>query len=375
MTAVPVAGVGYVLNSLTQQWEAPGRTPLPAVVATDRSELVSGTYIPGLTPDTVGVRSAIELVDVEAGPDGIIRLDPGDYHGLRLWGQVRPSGPGVVRLFDCRTPGMDPRRLVGPDQFGAVHNTETDRFVEMYDCTALGSDWHTIRGVTVPITLTSTGETILATQSPFSAGLRGRNITAMRCEIADFQDLVAILGSGWHLLQNWIHRGWYAKGGVGTSADGQTHTDVIQIYFTDVGAPANEIRGNMLGGARNSDGYTGVAPGGNLGEDCANSALMGQLEILGRAVDMVVDDNWIAGGAASINLNYKNGNDLSGLAVTNNRFLRWTPSGIPVRNDPGVAYIYTKTTLHPTLTGNVLWDWDGPITGSGEPVPITTVSV
>lgn len=377
MSTIP--GVRYGLDAAIAQWVAPGRDPLPAVVQTAREDLVAGTYIPGLTPDTVGVRAGTDLVDVEADASGRCMLPAGTYTGKRFWGYVRPSGPGVVILRDCALAGMDPR-LYTTNAVGAVHNVDyDDRWVELYDCTLDGFLWADVRGVRVTITMTSTGTTFEAKTSPFSNGYRGRNIKMRRCEVSNFQDLGNGLGNNLDLEQNAMHSGWYAKGGVGTSADGQTHTDCVQMAY---GQHWN-IRFNYLGGPRNADGYDGAAPGFNAGTDCANSIFMLQQDVAattGSAKwvdDIVITDNWLAGGSATVNSNFKNGNDLAGVTIARNRFLR-SGTLTPVRNDAGAAYIYTKTTLAMNIgTGadrNVLWDWDGPITGSGETVPIRVVA-
>lgn len=372
--AAPVNGCTYAATA--SGWVAKGRATLPGSATVAREDRPLGSYVPGITPDTTGPHQGTVLVDVEANTSGFVMLAPGDYHGKRFWGAVRPNGPGVVRLFDCELANMDPRRLeAGGGQVGAVHNVDfDDRFVELYDCKVAANLWHDLRGINVVITMTSTGTTFLAPTSIYGVGLRGRNIKARRCEIVGWQDNITVLGNGWDVWLCWAHYGFYAKGGVGTSSDGQTHTDDCQYHY----GKHHSWRFNYFGGPRIVDGYNAPAPGYNAGDDCNNAIVMIQQEVNGtdpaiQIDDVLFDNNWFAGSNTTIQTNYKNGNTLAGVTFSNNKFLR-SGTTTPIRNDAGAAYIYNKTALAITYSGNVLWDWDGPIEGSGQPVPIKNVA-
>lgn len=371
---------------LDNAWRAFGRPALgadglPAGPRDRAAALTPGAYIPGdeFTPDSVGVRAFYgPLVDgPEPNVNGVIYLNPGDYHGTRFRGSVRPNANGLFRFYDCEFPGQDPTTYSTSGQTAAVQNTNASAFFELYDCTIDGFWWNETLGTTVPTVLTQTSgtPTYQAKQSAYSGGVRGGNILMRRCRVRGFHDAFAIVGDGWD-VQTCRVTGYYMMGGVGSSADGMLHSDGIQFHYGKTGL----FKWNFFGGPRDNADYSGAAPQENGQDDFNNGGLgMFQQENYTDAATQffgafTITENWIAGGNTVVNLNYKNGNDLSGLAITNNRILR-RGTTTPVKNDvPAGNYIHNKTSLNVDLTGNVLWDWDGPITGSSDPVPITTLS-
>jgi hypothetical protein len=186
----------------------------------------------------------------------------------------------------------------------------------------------------------------------FVDGIAGGNFTIRRSEITRTVDGVGLVSQVGNTLieANWIHDGYWTTWTDATPEpkpshkDNQTHNDGIQFHR----GRHHVIRGNFIGGVR------GTVAG--AGDDYTNACLMISQGVDGTAAnrldDVLIEKNWFQGGAASINLYKSNDNDLSGVTIRNNRFLR----------GPGY-YILKGAGVNAPLSNNVFDD-------TGLPVPI-----
>ncbi len=185
----------------------------------------------------------------------------------------------------------------------------------------------------------------------FADGVQGSNLTVRRSEIVRGTDGVGLMTAAGNALieTSWIHDGAYATWTASTPepkpshANLATHNDGVQIQR----GKNLTIRGNFIGGVH------GTIAGS--GDDYDTSCVM-----IGQAVDssyankidnVLVEKNWFRGGAASVNLFYRNGNDLSGVTIRGNRFLR----------DRGY-YILKGAGVKARIEGNVFDDTGAPVT-------------
>lgn len=195
--------------------------------------------------------------------------------------------------------------------------------------------------------------------------INGSNFTLERCEIRRVGDGVGITTAHGptNILGCWIHDSSVFKWAPGTPgmpgySDYRTHNDGIQIH---VGANTT-IRGNYIGGVRKNYSKTDPAQDPSIpdsADDFDNAALLIQQEVDNTAGNkirnLLIEDNWLHGGAATLNLGYKHGNALNdNVTIRNNRFPRRITPG-------GGFYIYRSTSTTPTMTGNV-YDDDGTAT-------------
>ena len=176
-------------------------------------------------------------------------------------------------------------------------------------------------------------------------GIDGGNLTLRRNEIERGVDGVGLMTTyGDAVVEaNWIHNGYYTSWPIGTpgapQSDGHVHSDAIQLQR----GGNYTIRGNLLGGD----------PG--AGDAYNNAGMMIAQAVSANAVDhlgtVLIEKNWLQGGAAVINLAYKNGNDLHEITIRNNRFLR----------SKGY-YIYKNPEIKTAISGNVFDDTNQPVT-------------
>jgi hypothetical protein len=176
----------------------------------------------------------------------------------------------------------------------------------------------------------------------FRDGIAGANFTLRRTEITRSVDGVGLVSPLGNVVieASWIHDGaffsWTADtpGPKPSFSDMKTHNDGVQFHR----GRHYVLRGNMIGGVREA------TPG--TGDDYNNACLMISQGVDGtvanRLEDVLIEKNWFQGGAASINLAYSNGNDLSGVTIRDNRFL------------PGRGYyILRGAGVNAAITGNV----------------------
>jgi hypothetical protein len=343
--------------------------------AAERSTLVAGAYIPGLTPNTVGTLAGTTFTEVTPTTGVTITLPPGTYTAQRYWGNVTLSGSGTYNFVNCRFAGHDPS--VDPGAYnGMFLNLSDTRTCTFTDCTFDGWEWNRVYGTTQSVLRSYSSTYVNMRGYVVSLGFKGRKSTFLRCEFVNLQDGIFVQGDDLVIQQCAIWKGQYMNGGVGSSSDGATHVDGVQYAY----GLRNEVAYSLIGGRRIFDAYAADPPTDNQGEDCFNSAFMIQCEVNdGRTIGANIHHNWIGGGAASMNLSLKYGDYLTGVSIANNRILRRpaTVASNGYRNDhqtnaagsPG--YYIVKNTTTPTITGNVIWDWNGSIAGTGTAVPVT----
>jgi len=159
-------------------------------------------------------------------------------------------------------------------------------------------------------------------------------------------------------------------------SDGRPHCDGVQIM---VGRNLWVI-GSMIGGARDSTGYMtwpNTGSPGNTGMDFANAAFMIKQEVTTypsndpRYVqNVLIENNFLGGGTATVNIAVANGNDLAGVAIHNNKFFArqsdWglgvDTNGTPTSANSGYGYQHA-------VFGSPATDWSGnTVYGTGAPV-------
>ena len=169
--------------------------------------------------------------------------------------------------------------------------------------------------------------------------------------------------------KNYYLSNWSSTGIPLYPASNDTHSDCFQF---NTGRNIT-IKNNFFGGRRDMTGYNATPYGYNSGEDAHNSCIMIQQEA-GTAVNqlvrnVMVDGNWFSGGAATLNIYYKNSNTGSDWTFKNNK--------IALRGSTqyaGSGYgIYLKSEMTPVLSNNVTWDpLTGSINGTGTATPVFT---
>lgn len=375
MSVVPVAGLGYWYDETGKAFRVPGRPPLPLTVNRD-------AYVPlnTLTPAAdVGPYSVADWVERFPTSGNSITLTPGTYSGVRYWGTVKASAPGVT-LDQCWVCGPDPDSF--SDILGCVQNYGSNPPQMVLKNTRIDpSPWVTVQG--------------RAHLNPYYLGIHGGNVTARRCEFVYIQDPWNWIGPSSataaatqaHLLEmSWIHKGLYFND-VYPPNDGQPHADGFQ---TNYGWNLT-IRGNVIGGVRDVEGYN-IWPtdkdanplGGNTGDDFWNSALMlkqeaGMDPTIHVIRDVLIEDNILGGGTATINHAYDSTRPNTwgqNVIVRRNRLLdRGADWGVKMKGDgPGLPgypygtgsgyYILKAAELASVYSENTNYS-------TGAPVPVT----
>lgn len=415
MTGTIIPGVPYTWSPATGLWTAPGRSsltgpagpaaPPPPPVVT-RDSLVYGSYVPGLTTVSGYPYGVVGIVDptvtwTDVYPastvDGYIYIDSTATIGgtlanpiknVRYWGKVKPRVTGNVYFSNCQFNNRRPEDMwmnsVGSNG-GSIENFGANPpHLFLKDCLFDAKAWF---------------DAGLSNfwGHPQQMGIHGSNHTLERCELRNMQDGFENVGpttasaasaAYTQLIASWVHRNFYVKPwtvpvgygfpgeggpGPGVPASNDTHSDADQF---NTGGNV-EISFSNLGGRLDTVGYL-AANAYNSGDDCHNSAVIIQQEVDASTINHVgnvrIHDNWMSGGAATINANLKNGNTLSDCSFLRNKIARrgtgtWGGAGY---------YIYRNGGLAASLFGsgadqNVIWDPDtttGSINGTGIAVPI-----
>ncbi len=416
-------GVGGVIRMLSSQAASPfvstepenGTKTGPVTVITDstasggknlkfgptptgnpRDSLVYGTYVPGVLPTDAGYQSFMTAntagllnptgvtITRERGTDGYIYIDTVPTGGVisntlfKGKVKVRTAGGGVgsagqVTFKNCKFVGRPPEQLnsSGNANGGCVENFGTNPpHLIFIDCLFDNQWWY------------DNGLSSLK-GSPLATGLHGGNADFYRCEIKNLQDCINYVGpntdtpalaascvvQGCVFWKNYYLSNWTSTGvGFAPSSD-DTHSDSFQF---NTGRNIT-IKHNFFGGRRDMTGYDALPNGYNSGTDAHNSCIMIQQEA-GTAVNQLVrnvmiDGNWFSGGAATINIYYKNSNTGSDWTFKNNKIAQRGSTQYA-----GSGYvIYLKTPMTPVLSNNVSWDpLAGSINGTGTAAPVFT---
>ncbi|MCL2037647.1 hypothetical protein FWG95_01425 [Candidatus Saccharibacteria bacterium] len=368
-----------------------------------RDDLVPGTYVPGLVPDTVGTPVGWTPVRTEAGTPttttvgtfNIFRPTETLYEDIRFTCPVQPGPtvPAAVTFNRCHFVGGNPQ--VQQAEYDALSTWDNGLALQrsslmtnyraghltFIDCT-FDPGWWFDQGLSTRVA------------TIWTLGLNGGNFTVKRCEV-----LRCVDGIGWaqgpngptaytEVFQSAIWKNFGAvnivrpSGSVWTIPSGNyIHSDGFQVNIGNT----LEIAYNLFGGQRNSWAqrqnmpYVPGGPDASSGDDAYNSCFMIQQEGNAYGADgdvhsLYIHDNWMGGGSGSVQLVDKNSNNLSGLTFTNNKILtRQTGWGDAV-NSPGY-YIVKSSTLAATITGNVTWDGtNAGLAGTGIAAPIQNYS-
>lgn len=368
-------------------WKRYGRADIAAAGSTGgssaRDSLVLGSYIPGYTTDSVGlINPGATFTSVNGDANGEIYIDtPGTFTDRKYWGKVICRGSSDFTFHNCVFYGQKPEVTITVNG-GAIQNYGSNPpHVNLWDCVIDRQGWYdSTDGV----------HTSLYKGSPWSSGIHGGNFSAYRCDIVHCQDGVNYVGpstlaaadAAFCLMQGcWIHanyykNGWYdqlapfngtepADPGVPTSRD--SHSDVFQF---NTGHNIT-LRYNLLGGTRDMANYLLTPPNGfNGGQDAHNSAIMIQQESdtsdSARVGNVLIEYNWLGGGAATINENYKLGNAGSDWTFQYNKLML---RGASAPGGSGYS-IYKHGSCTSIYTGNVNWDPAGSINGTGTAAPV-----
>jgi hypothetical protein len=276
--------------------------------------------------------------------------------GMYVWGRIYTGTFTGVKIRNCvirgpLTRGTDTSHITG-------HASQVDDLGDavIEDCLIWG------RPVTVPATYN--GKPLLAagvapgpgvggvdnTNGWANDGIRGGRYTVRRTEIRATGDGIGLTGQIGNVTIEgcWIHDNGYCEWndpddtGNYVNSAGQTvagagyymgypgnytHGDGVQFHRGKV----YRIRGNVIGGtqangrwAHNTGHYLDIV--GN--DDMYNSSFMIQQEVdateANRIDDVIIENNLLGGGIATINMTVKNGNTLPGVIIRGNRFMRKT---------------------------------------------------
>ncbi len=296
-----------------------------------RESLTRGAYMPSAS--TTGPLPGTVFTNIEANSSGYISLTTANatYNGVRFWGQVRCQAPGIT-FTNCM---FHSGWAISGDYGSCVKSYGSGYYHWVAEnCKFDPSAWTTDRGYPA----------ISSSNYAITRGVWGGNFTMRWCEIVNCEDGVNSVQSNvapdvsgdpgsprpdglpvTDMDRCWVHKCTYVNGppysDTGQSG-GSPHCDAFQF---NTGSHIY-IRGCMLGGVRDTSGYQ-VWPGGyNAGEDWSNSAIMLQQEADNTAAnwidDVLIEKNFLAGGVAVVNVNYKNTNTLSGVTIRDNRLFR-----------------------------------------------------
>ncbi|TAH32290.1 hypothetical protein EYC59_06050 [Candidatus Saccharibacteria bacterium] len=140
-------------------------------------------------------------------------------------------------------------------------------------------------------------------------------------------------------------------------SSGDTHSDGMQIQQYGNWT----LRGCYVGGNRGATARAHLDP--TVAADCAtmkqldsgrefvNACLLISSATAANPVSALVEKNWFEGGAARVNITWKNYDDLSGVTIQDNRF---------IRSNYGY-YIYKHVNNASVFSNNVFDDTDTPV--------------
>ena len=274
--------------------------------------------------------------------------------GLLIWGEVFVTGTATMR--DCI--GYGPKKATYSS--GLVRGSSYNLRGSLFEwCTFDGTD----------------------RESPWTSGFLGVNYTVRYSVITRCNDGLAITGTLGNVvveccrIVDGYYTAWYnsATGGVypnfpPSPSDHSSHSDGMQIG----GYGGHSIRGNFFGG-QPASGWTTSArllnrdPGIpaqlayqqriDSGSDFANSGFLVENNLgSGAQIVALIEYNWVAGGAAGMNLATTasvNGDVLAGVIC---RYNRWIPDARG--RSAGGLKLLMDADCQADVHGNV-WDDDG----------------
>lgn len=376
------------LTRLSGQWYGRGGPPLEVQPA-PRDALVAlyGTYIPGtaqdaaliqgVRTDSVGLVTGLGELKVIEGTNGVYNITnstPANIFENTLFlctVSIQASLSSNRTFWNCWFAGNNPmyleeRHFNGqgiPAGMGSAVRNWSGRHITFIDCT-LDSRWWYDNDL-------SEYESWL-----HSASVSGGHFTAERSILAGFTDGVNFTGAPGEagsgnqyvkIIASRLGPNFFAYDIPMTynpQALQYTHSDSFQW---NTGANV-EILHSYLGGPRLLSAKP-LWPGGTQMRDSGNSTCMFQQEDDDRftleqrwVTNVYVHHNWLAGGTSTININYSKGNTLPGPAnrIEDNRVMQ----KIDGFNDISY-YIRYREEMETSVRGNVLWNPQGSIYGTG----------
>ena len=194
------------------------------------------------------------------------------------------------------------------------------------------------------------------------SAIRGGNYTMRRTEITNTPDGICLTSAIGNVTveASWIHNGFFQEWTATTpnmpyAGAYYTHVDGVQFHR----GKNYTFRGNMIGGSSyNAKHHTGHLADIRGADDMYNSAFMIKQEVdntpANRIENVLIENNWLAGGQATLNLTTGNDNTFATTIIRNNRFIRST-------TNPNQLYILSGANLG-KLTNNVFDDNGAPVT-------------
>jgi len=281
--------------------DAASRTTAATSPVSSRSQLVIGTY----RPDASTIGPVLGTILEPHSGDFVVSRNGQVVENLQIDGSVELGSFSNVNVRNCLIRGT---LATGTDTAFINAANENLRGALIEDCILLG------RG------------------NQWISALRGANYTVHRTEISNMSDGIGLTSALGNVTIEgcWIHNGYYmewAAGAPGFRPQGGNYTHVDGIQFHR--GKNYVIRGNTIGGHRVPGAHSvGLAALINTGDDLYNSALMIKQEVDSSAVNKIenvlIENNWLAGGIATINIGSGRGNTFDTTVIRNNRFIRST---------------------------------------------------
>lgn len=369
-----------------QHWTRSGR---PSIAAANRDALVRGAYIPS---DATAGPTVSSWTSQEANAAGTISLTTPNLDCIETthWGDVRHQAPGIHH-FGCRVAGPDPN-LMYAGTYGASGGGQ---LVRSYGGSSYyhwwGQDmlfdpwlWYTERGRT-PMTDATfvgidgiSGGDCTVKHSIIRHVVDGLHFMHQENNASDTGntgwsegDFVAPAGERYCILDRvLVEKGIYVAGDTyrarpGAQSDGRPHGDGAQLMQ----GRNVWITGTMIGGDRDSVGYTtwpNTGNPGNTGDDYSNSCLQIKQEGTYSAGDVpwltnvLIEDGFLAGGGGfCVNFAVASDNNLAGVTIRNMKLaqrqygdgLGVDTNGTPTSVGSGYGY-YRNSVQASTWSGN-----------------------
>ena len=369
-------------------WQSRGRTTRSV---SSRSSLVGGSYIPDASTTGPTVSS---WTNQEANSAGVISLTTANLvcTNTTHWGEVRHQAPGISHN-NCRFAGPDLNLVYAGTYGSSGAGTLVKSYGSGYyhwiaeNCLFDPNLWIDERGRTA-----MTDATFIAIDA-----IDGGDCELRWCQIRNIVDGLHFFhaenisdsgNTGWStgitasastrfavVDRCFIEKSVYVAGDTyrarpGAQSDGRPHCDGAQIM-----QGANLwITGSMIGGVRDSVGYTtwpNTGNPGNTGNDYANACLMIKQEGTYSSGDVhwltniLIENNFLEGGSATVNSAVNSGNDLSGVTVRNNKFfarqygwgLNVDTNGTPTSSHSGYGWqVAMSGTPVPSWSGNTVYE-------------------
>lgn len=292
-----------------------GHTP-----GVDRDSLVIGTYTPDST--TTGVIPGTTLTRSDGNMT--ITTNGTTLENLDIYGIVTVNAADVT-IRNCRIRGDT--------------NTATGDCITCY-------------GTGVQRLLVEDCTLIRDTPNEKSTGLVGHDFTARRLDISHTVDgLGAFNTNAPSSPVNVTIEGCYVHDfsyfwPCTYQSDNQTHNDCFQIQG---GSNISIVGNNLQAFIDPSVGLGAGDPSNPIGGSLAHMTGVIITPNVGAVADITMNQNWLAGGSAEINISEKSYGPIQGLSITNNRFFR----------TPNYTILIPDTTKAVATITNNVWNDDG----------------